>query len=283
MLSPDGALVAFSRYSDGGVSSDLFVSAIDGRDERKLVEEASSPAWSPDGTRIAYLSLDPFAGGANLQVIDLAGGEPVEFADDASAPRWSPEGTRIAFISVDFTGFNEPTFPPSELRIVNADGSGLTTLAEASPFAYSPAWSPDGTMLAFPAGTDSEGTIEVADVESGEVTTVAEAGSSTTLTEPAWSPDGDRIAFSMSSFSLFSSDASIGIVSATGGDIERVTQLEDSYVASPVWSPDGAWLAIARSTGSELSSDLLVIEVESGDETVLANGVSYVSSWRAQR
>lgn len=111
MLSPDGALVAFSRYSDGGVSSDLFVSAIDGGDERKLVEEASSPAWSPDGTRIAYLSLDPFAGGANLQVIDLAGGEPVEFADDASAPRWSPEGTRIAFISVDFTGFNEPTFP----------------------------------------------------------------------------------------------------------------------------------------------------------------------------
>lgn len=278
-LSPDGTRLAFTRYSEVDSSSDLFVAETDGSDERLLVEDASTPAWSPDGTRIAYLSLDPFAGGATINVIDLAGGEPIELAEDALAPRWSLDGERIAFMSVDVTRFNQPTIPPSELRIVNADGTGLETLAEGSPFADRPAWSPDGSQIAFTAGSETEGTLAVADLDSGEVTTVAEIGSGA-VTEPTWSPDGERIAFAISSFTIFSSEAAVGIVPAAGGDVERIGALSDAYVASPTWSPDGAWLAFVRSATMELTSDLIVFELESGDETILANGVLSLSSWR---
>lgn len=279
VLSPDGALVAFSRYADEGVSSDLFVAAADGGDERLLVEDAGSPSWSPDGTRVAYLSFDPFAGGSAMYVIDLDGADPIELADAASAPRWSPDGTRIAFMSVDFSGFDDATAPPSELRIVNADGTGPETLADASPFADRPDWSPDGTRIVFTAGSETDGTLDVIDLDSGKVSTVADGGSAM-LTEPTWSPDGERIAFGISDFSLFSSEAAVGIVPATGGEVERIGVLEDGFVANPAWSPDSAWLAFVRSGAMDMASDLVVIELASGEETVLASGVLSVSGWR---
>ncbi|MGH2382815.1 MAG: hypothetical protein ACRDG7_16560 [Candidatus Limnocylindria bacterium] len=281
-FSPDGSLVAFSRYSDTDISSDLFVAAADGSDERLIVEDGGAPTWSPDGARIAYLSFDPFAGGSAINVIDLSGGQPIELAGDASVPRWSPDGTRIAFMSVDFTGFNDPMLPPSELRIVNADGTGLDTLAEASPFADRAAWSPDGTRIAFAGGTETEGTIEVIDLDTGDVTTIGDAGSAS-LTEPTWSPDGERIAFAISSFTLFSSEAAIGIAPAAGGEVDRVGALDDGYITSPMWSPDGAWLAFARSGVTDMTSDLVLVDLDSNAETVLASGVLGVSSWRDQR
>ncbi|MDQ3689913.1 MAG: hypothetical protein M3406_07770 [Chloroflexota bacterium] len=278
-LSPDGALVAFSRYAPDDGSADLYVAAIDGGDERLLVADAGIPSWSPDGTRIAYLSLDPFAGGSAIHVIDLDGGDPIELADDASVPRWSPDGTRIAFISVDLGGFSDPTTSSSELRVVNADGTELETLASASPFADRPDWSPDGKRLVFTAGSDTDGTVDVIDLDSGNLSTVANGGSAM-LTEPTWSPDGERIAFGISDSTIFSSEAAVGIVPATGGEVERIGALDNGFIAGPVWSPDGAWLAFARSGAMDAASDLVVRELASGEETVLASGVLSVSGWR---
>ncbi len=117
------------------------------------------------------------------------------------------------------------------------------------------------------------------DLDTRKQTTVAKAGSAM-LTEPTWSPDGDRIAFGISDLTLFSSEAAVGIVPAAGGEIERIGELEDGFVANPAWSPDGAWLAFARSGAMDLASDLVVIELASGEETVLASGVLSVSGWR---
>lgn len=279
-VSPDGSTIAFTRYSNAAATADLFVADADGANERMLVEDASEPTWSPDGTRLAYVHIDPFAGGPTLNVISLDGGESSQLAEDATTPRWSPDGRRIAFMSVDFAGFNGDFSPqPAELRIVNLDGTGLETIAEASPFAGPPAWSPDGARIAFTGGSETSGTIDVVVVAGGEITTVAEVDD-VMLTEPAWSPDGQSIAFAISSASLFSSSGAIGMVSAQGGEIERLGELDDTYFASPVWSPDGAWLTAARASGMMLSADLLVFEVASGDETILATGAMRILSWR---
>lgn len=200
------------------------------------------PAWAPDGTQIAYIRLDPFAGGPTINVIGLEGGESTEVAEDASAPRWSPDGDRIAFMSVD-GGMNQLTAPPpSELRVVNADGTGLATLADASPYAGPPAWSPDGASIAVTGGSETESTIDVVDVGSGAVTTLA-GMEDAILVEPAWAPDGRHVPFVISTAAIFSSEAAIGVVPAEGGEIERLGALDNAYFMSPAWSPDGAWLA----------------------------------------
>lgn len=286
-LSPDGTQVAFTRYAEMDPSSSIHVADAGGGDERLLVEDAAGPVWSPDGSRIAYSNLDPFAGAAALGVVDVDSGESIALAGEASGPRWSPDGTRIAFTvdDIDFAGFDD--FPPSELRIVNADGSGLRTVAEAAPFAAAPAWSPDGSLIAFAAlaggaeGGDpltQDTVIKVYDLDADEARTVAEIASSS-LSEPSWSPDGERLAFTVMSLGLFRTSAAIGIGSPDATTPEQIGTLDDGYYTTPLWSPDGAWIAASRTAGLEMSSDLVAIELASADEVTLATGVLYASAW----
>ena len=289
-LSPDGTRIAFSRYGEMDASSAIYVANVGGDNEELLLEDAAGPVWSPDGTHIAFNNLDPFAGGTALGVIDVASGETLELADEASGPRWSPDGTRIAFTVDDLDAVMSGAFQPSELRIVNADGTGLRTLAEAAPFAAAPAWSPDGSLIAFgalPDGADGadggdpltqEMVIKVYDLDADEARTVAEMPSSS-LSEPSWSPDGERLAFTVMSLGLFRTSAAVGIGTPDATTPEQIGVLDDGFYATPIWSPDGAWIAVTRTSGMEMSSDLVAIEVASGDEVTLATGVMYASAW----
>jgi len=286
-LSPDGTQVAFSRYAEMDPSSSIYVAAVGAGADRLLVEDAAGPVWSPDGSRIAYSNLDPFAGAAALGVVDVASGETIELTDEASGPRWSPDGTRIAFTVDDLEGVMSGDFEPSELRIVNSDGTGLHTVAEAAPFAAAPAWSPDGSLIAFaalPDGADGgdpsnqELVIKVHDLAADDARTVAEITGSS-LSEPTWSPDGERLAFTVMSLGLFQTSAAIGIGSPDASPPDQVATLDDGYYMTPLWSPDGAWIAVTRTAGEEFSTDLVAIEFASGDEVTLATGLLSASAW----
>lgn len=280
--SPDGSQVAFTRYLDDDIATSLVIRAADGSGERVLVENAATPMWSPDGGRIAYLDLDPFAGGSALAAIDLETGDTVALADDVASARWSPDGATIAFIAGDFTS---PMFDPnepgaSELRIVNADGTDLQTLAPAAPFSAAPAWSPDGTLIAFTGGLDPGGGpvtepngIHLYDVARDEVRTAAQIEGAM-LGEPAWSPDGARLAFTVTTPGLLAFSGAIGVVPIGGGAPEQIGLLDDGVYWTPIWSPDGEWVAATRSVGTELASNLAAIALDGGEEIVLATGVS---------
>lgn len=284
--SPEGTRLAFSRLDASDFGSSVYVADADGGNAELLIENAAGPRWSPDGTRIAYLSTDPFAGASSLAVIQLDGGEPRELADNASTPSWSPDGEWLAFMTApDVRGFDVPA---GELKIVNADGSGLRTLADAAPFASPPVWSPDGTRVAFiglPEGTDPssfdvESVVSVLSIETGETSVLAGVDGGG-LAEPSWSPDGESIAFTVTTGSLFGSTGALATVPAAGGEIANVIEGPGAYYLTPVWSPDGAWLAVARSTDSDLNSSLMAIRLDGTDETVLATGLISVSAWRA--
>jgi Tol biopolymer transport system component len=96
-------------------------------------------ALSPDGTQIAFIDTD------NHQIMLLPSdsrGSPVTLVDTTFGCRyvalsWSPDGQALAIGCSDFM-----TYIGAQIHIVNADGSGLTTVPNTGP-ANDPAWRPE--------------------------------------------------------------------------------------------------------------------------------------------
>src|SRR5262245_21839077 len=176
-LSPDAARCAYvlrelDADEDRTLRSIWCVGAADGKPRRLTRGPAdSSPAWAPDGSAIAFLRATD--GPAQLWLLPADGGEPEQITTlplGAGAPVWSPDGSRIAFAA--------PTNPPDEAAPIVADrldyladGSGYirgvrkhlfvvepatkacTQVTRGDWHAGDPAWSPDGSRLAFAAAT----------------------------------------------------------------------------------------------------------------------------------
>jgi dipeptidyl aminopeptidase/acylaminoacyl peptidase len=143
-------------------------------------------------------------------------------------PSWSADGTQIVF---DEQVWFE-VWPDSGIAIVNADGSGLRWLVEASFSATGPRqpqWSPDGTHVVFVQG-DLSDMIAVVPASGGPITELVPGS------EPDWAPDGSKIAFSVG--------GQIHVVNPDGSNETALTAGEDD--ADPSWSPDGTRLAFVR-------------------------------------
>lgn len=188
-LSPDGSRLAFVvESSPGGV----YVGAADGSGAQ-LVHPAWTDriTWSPDGTRLAI------AVSGEIIVIPLNGGSPQGITDNvdvyAGYPSWSSRG-RIAF---DTRG----TFSTSasDIYTIAPDGSDLRLVVhEEGSAARDPAWSPDGSRLAFALGDYGRSSIHTVDANGNDrrrLTPKHEWGFGSTDLGPAWAPSGDWIAF----------------------------------------------------------------------------------------
>jgi len=153
---------------------DIWTMNADGSDPTQLTDTAEyseeSPTWSPDGKKIAFTRVeeeDSSSASASasasaalpeapqLFVMNADGSnQPQHLYYSADDPAWSPDGKKLEFASTEFVATHElGRVRISEIYVMNADGSGtpkrLTTAPDNLEAHHSPAWSPDGTKIAF--------------------------------------------------------------------------------------------------------------------------------------
>ena len=180
--------------------------------------------------------------------------ELIDAAPVPAEPLASAAGNgRIAFRSdrIHFTNW--------EIFVMNADGSAQTRVTNSSGTDAEPAWSPDGSKLAFYREVSFSPDILV--MTFGDTTT-------TNLTRTAnvwdwhaaWKPDGSSIAFTRidgSNWGVYTMSASNG-----SGQTRISNQLAHEFM--PAWSPDGSKLAVTCRNGGapEGSKDICVMDAD---------------------
>lgn len=142
--------------------------------------------------------------------------------------------TRIAFVTKDG--------PRYRLNIADWDGENVQTALNSAEPIISPAWSPDGTRLAYVSFETRKPVVYVHQLTSGQRRAVAEFRGSNSA--PAWSPDGTRLAVTLTR----DGGSQIYMISAQGGDTERLTQ-SSGIDTEPVFSPDGKFIYFTSDRG----------------------------------
>jgi Tol biopolymer transport system component len=139
-----------------------------------------------------------------------------------------------------FTRWTPPGEQNLDIYTVNPDGSGVTNIDNSPLSDEFPAWSPDGTKIAFsrrtcPGGTCTPFDIYVMNADGSAQVNVTNNGLQNY--DPAWSPDGTKIAFA----SRRTGTDQIYVMDADG---TGQTQLTASGTNDePAWSPDGHRIA----------------------------------------
>jgi Tol biopolymer transport system component/streptogramin lyase len=186
--SSNGQQIAFSRDIDG--NADVHVISTDGSGLVRLTDDSArdvSPTWSPDAAQIAFVRDSNGSGFGPLYAMNADGTDVRELLTDPMTgdPRWSPDGDRIVF---EAPRGNDPD-GPTDIFLINTDGTGLTRLTDDEARDLSPSWSPDGSKIAFSSDRDGVRQIYVMDVDGSHLTRVTVGPDPAFF--PAWGPMPD--------------------------------------------------------------------------------------------
>jgi Tol biopolymer transport system component len=210
--------------------------------------------------------------GASLVAIDVVTGQAGRVLPDVEAdrPALSPDGTSIAFVQ------NVKGHPA--IFVANLDGTraqqvtGLPGQPGCACGSFDPAWSPDGSQLAY-TGTSEAGNrgIYVLDPATGDVVAITHWHGDSYEVAPAWSPNGDTIAFAAGRWDADPAGSGAIYTVRVGAGHPRLL-VRHQGATDPTWSPDGR-IVYSANDGSG-GTMLEQVDVPSGDVTQLRLGAT---------
>ena len=188
--------MAFARQ-DGAVNHiylmDISASGAGGNLSRLTndVEAENYPSWSPDGTQIAY-QRDFEGSGIYVIGADGTGQQrlsPIPGLD--VTPSWSPDGTQLVYARL--YSAPQPNQPPlTDIRIMNADGTGDHAVLAGTLFSVEPRWSVQNRLVFMSLMSSSDLRVFTMNPDGSGLQQLTSEGNNG---DPVWSPDGTRITF----------------------------------------------------------------------------------------
>ncbi|MCC7053891.1 MAG: S9 family peptidase [Gemmatimonadaceae bacterium] len=287
-LSPDGARVAYllttTDWQQDAFVAQLHLHDLRSGSTRQLTRHeagVSQVQWSPDGKWLSFVStrVDQKP---QLFALAIDGGEPVRLTSAAggvSAYDWRPDAGAIAFTSSPSAGerkARDTTLGGFEVvrrdhamqqlytidvaAALQAPQPGVLRTPAATRYSVgSPAWSPDGTRIAFSTTLRPDApNANTADIR---VLTVADNSVRDVVTQPGaddnphWSPDGSQLVFSTAMGEVrtnYFRNTRLAVVDAGGGAIRPITLAFDEQPGYVAWGPRGVYFSGLQKTASHL-------------------------------
>ena len=260
---PDGSEIFFTL---GGA---VFVAPADGSRVRQVADAQVTAAHDAIGVEVYHPDPD-----ADLRAVEAEARAFHRFIVEyrlgpMSAISMSPDGTQLLHSTCAYPRprpiavgrllhVSAYRFNIAVLDLARGTSRRLTTGDTTANF---PAWSPDGSRIAYLFGTwrlhsmRPDGS-DVRDLTDG--TEVREL----LMHPPQWSPDGQRLAFIAVTRAGVGREAepSLYTVRADGTEFQRLT----AAVSPPSWSPDGRRLAVARPVGAN-AVELITMRADGTD------------------
>lgn len=249
-ISPDGKSLAYTIASSRESPTRVAVTAL--RDPARPTYLSKDvlgrdPTWMPDGSGIVFVAK-------NAKGFSLSGGEasreklvqtfglnekrPVFLADvgdpffAGARPSVAPNGKLVAVAMTDVSQHDSrwPTTKRVErgIGLTDLGGTGIELFGSGTD----PAWSSDGTRIAFVRGKH----LFVANADGTSPTQITDGPADDR--SPSWSPDGKDIVFCSAHGEDELVQANLFVVHADGTGMVQLTE-GDRISCHPTWSRDG--------------------------------------------
>ena len=246
--APTTAKIVFTSARDD--NREIYVMNTDGSGQVKLTHHRSDdamPTWSPTGEHILFASdRDRFPLSRDLYLMDPDGTNVRRVfgkSKDRSDAVWSPDGKHIAYSRRERGEWY--------IYIGTIDGKKEERIAIGA----GPAWSPDGTEIAFVSGYGT-GLVQInifnMRAKKQRVIFPRDVPRSWITGDLVWSPTANKIAFSWNHHpplkEFFERDA-IYTINSDGTGLKQITSDAAPMERSPVWSPQGDALLYDKTDG----------------------------------
>jgi TolB protein len=235
-LSPDGSTIVYISRTQY-----LWLYSLQDGSKRLLTPNyryVSTPIWSPDGRSVAFSYVNRAKSGIAIVPADGGDGRIIAELDGGYyCSSFCPKGEKIALYSRRGGNY--------EITSIDVNSGELQQLTSPPYEKLFPAWSPDGTTIAYVAYEDScsarNSTIWLLSLSSGQVRELTNFPD--VVTQLLWSPDGASLIV------LIPRGDARGLFLFSLADA-GTRLLADTRERTPGWFPDGRHLLMLQTMGT---------------------------------